>query len=143
VDDAWYLGQRLLARLAPFASRGRPAVISISLANPGQVLFQTVTGPGTSPDNEVWIQRKRNSALRFGCSSWYLHCKFNGDHELFRAKNGMDREQASKYALHGGAVPIRVRGVEGIVAVVVVSGLTQQEDHMVIVETIREFWQQL
>jgi uncharacterized protein (UPF0303 family) len=29
-------------------------------------------------------------------------------------------------------VPLRVNGVEGVVAVVVVSGLKQEEDHMVV-----------
>jgi uncharacterized protein (UPF0303 family) len=31
-----------------------------------------------------------------------------------------------------------VRGVEGVVAVVVVSGLKQEDDHQVVVETVRE-----
>ena len=45
------------------------------------------------------------------------------------------------YAIHGGAVPIRVQGVEGVVAVVVVSGLKQHEDHGVIVDVVRENWE--
>jgi uncharacterized protein (UPF0303 family) len=36
-------------------------------------------------------------------------------------------------------VPVCVRGVEGTVAVVVVSGLAQEEDHMVVVEELRAF----
>jgi uncharacterized protein (UPF0303 family) len=47
---------------------------------------------------------------------------------------------AGDYAIHGGGVPIRVTGVEGVVAVVVVSGLKQDEDHAVIVEVIRELY---
>lgn len=81
--------------------------------------------------------------LRFGCSTWFMHCKFDGDEELFRSKYGMDREQAAKYAIHGGAIPIRVRGVEGVVAVVVVSGLKQHEDHGVIVEVVEGYWQEI
>jgi uncharacterized protein (UPF0303 family) len=52
-------------------------------------------------------------------------------------------EVPSQYAIYGGAVPSRVRGIEGIVAVVVVSGLKQsgREDHGVIVEVIKENWQ--
>lgn len=45
---------------------------------------------------------------------------------------------ADEFAIHGGGWPIRVRGVEGIVAVVVVSGLKQEDDHAVVAETIRE-----
>ncbi|KAK0609926.1 hypothetical protein B0T17DRAFT_621223 [Bombardia bombarda] len=139
-DDAWELGHLLHARLAPLAVK-TPALISISMANRNQVLFQCVTGPGTTPDNETWVQRKRNSVLRFGCSTWFLHCKYKGDEEAFRLKFGMSQEQAGKYAIHGGAIPIRVQGVEGIVAVVIVSGLKQYEDHGVIIDVVKENWQ--
>lgn len=47
-------------------------------------------------------------------------------------------ERAGEYAIHGGAVPVRVEGVEGVVAVVVVSGLRQEEDHMVVVEGMED-----
>ncbi|KAI1873529.1 hypothetical protein JX265_005151 [Neoarthrinium moseri] len=138
-EDAWELGHLLYARLLPFSSQ-KPTLISISLANSSQVLFQCAVGSGTMPDNELWVQRKRNSVLRFGSSTWLLHCKYNADEEAFRAKFGMSQEQASKYAIHGGAVPIKVKGVEGIVAVVIVSGLKQHEDHGVIVDVIRNNW---
>jgi uncharacterized protein (UPF0303 family) len=45
---------------------------------------------------------------------------------------------ADEYAIHGGGYPIRVRGVEGVVAVVVVSGLKQEDDHAVVAETIKQ-----
>ena len=79
--------------------------------------------------------------MRFGVSSWGLHCKYNGDEPKFAAKFGMGPDQYSKYAIHGGGVPIRVKGVEGVVAVVVVSGLAQHEDHGVIVDVIRDNWE--
>lgn len=139
-EDAWELGHLLYARLLPFAAQ-KPTLISIALANSGQVLFQTAVGSGTAPDNEIWVARKRSSVLRWGSSTWLLHCKYNGDEEAFRAKFGMSEEQAGKYAIHGGAVPIRVKGVEGIVAVVIVSGLKQHEDHGVIVDVIRNNWE--
>ncbi|MBE3050327.1 heme-binding protein [Candidatus Bathyarchaeota archaeon] len=135
--DASNLGLLLYARLA---SEPRPALISITLAN-GVTVFQMATGPGVQPDNEVWVQRKRRSVLRWGCSTWSLNLKFAGDEDVFAAKFGMGREQAGAYAIHGGGVPIRVRGVEGVVAVVVVSGLKQHEDHGVIVDVVKENWE--
>lgn len=39
--------------------------------------------------------------------------------------------------------PVRVRGVEGIVAVVVVSGLKQEQDHAIIVQAVREVLEDL
>ncbi|KAI0844737.1 hypothetical protein F5Y00DRAFT_248055 [Daldinia vernicosa] len=138
-EDAWELGHLLYARLLPFSGQ-RPTLISIALAN-GQVLFQSAVGSGTTLDNEIWVQRKRNTVLRFGESTWFQHCKYAGDEDAFRLKFGMSHDQAEKYAIHGGGVPIRVKGVEGIVAVVVVSGLRQQEDHGVIVDVINNNWE--
>ncbi|KAI0425164.1 hypothetical protein F5Y09DRAFT_112637 [Xylaria sp. FL1042] len=140
--DAWELGTLLYARLLPFATaEGRSSLVSIAAANHQHVLFQAVVGSGTTPDNDVWVRRKRNSVLRFGASSWFLHCKYGGDEEAFRRKFGMSEEVAGGYAIHGGGVPIRVDGVEGIVAVVVVSGLKQHEDHGVIVDVINSNWE--
>jgi uncharacterized protein (UPF0303 family) len=45
---------------------------------------------------------------------------------------------ADEYAIHGGGYPIRVRGVEGVIGVVVVSGLKQEDDHAVVAETIKQ-----
>ncbi|KAJ0346849.1 hypothetical protein COL154_010623 [Colletotrichum chrysophilum] len=141
-EDAFELGHLLYARLLPFAAAGKPTVISIALANSGgQVLFQTAVGSGSLPDNETWVQRKRASVLRWGASTWLLHNKFAGDEAAFAARFGMSTEQAGKYAIHGGGVPIRVQGVEGVVAVVVVSGLKQDEDHGVIMDVIKSNWQ--
>ncbi|KAI3317572.1 hypothetical protein HD806DRAFT_363351 [Xylariaceae sp. AK1471] len=139
-EDAWELGHLLYARLLPFASAGQPTLISIALAHNQHVLFQAAVGSGTQPDNDVWVQRKRNTVLRFGTSSWFQHCKYSGDEEAFRKKFGLSVEQGGQYAIHGGGVPIRVGGVEGVVAVVVVSGLKQHEDHGVIVDVINSNW---
>lgn len=142
VDDAWVLGNLLRQRLLPLAPQ-TPTVISIALANNSHILFQCVNGSGMPPDNEVWVRRKRNSVLRWGCSTWFLHCKFDADEEAFAAKYGLSPEKAREYAIHGGGVPIRIKGVEGVVAVVVVSGLKQHLDHGVIVDVIRSNWQPL
>ncbi|KAH7418094.1 hypothetical protein BKA64DRAFT_700632 [Cadophora sp. MPI-SDFR-AT-0126] len=135
-DDAWELGSALRNRLLPIAT---PVVINISLANQNQILFHSCTHSGVMPDNDSWVSRKRKTVLRWGCSTWYMHCKFDGDEVAFREKYGLGNS-AGEYAIHGGGVPIRVTGVEGVVAVVVVSGLKQSEDHGVIVEVIRELY---
>lgn len=64
--------------------------------------------------------------------------KFGGDERKFREKYGMGAEEGGRYTIHGGAVPVRVEGAEGVVAVVVVSGLKQEEDHMVVVEGMED-----
>ena len=65
-----------------------------------------------------------------------MHVKMQGNEEAF-AKKYMLGQEAGTYAIHGGGVPVRVKDVEGIVAVVVVSGLKQEEDYMVVVEELK------
>lgn len=139
-EDALELGHLLHARLLAFAP-ARSALINISTSGGAQTVYQSVTGSGTTPDNEIWVSRKRTTVLRFGVSSWMMGRKFAGDEPLFASKFGLDPEQAGKYAIHGGAIPIRVPGADGIVAVVIVSGLKQHEDHGVITETIHKYWE--
>lgn len=67
-----------------------------------------------------------------------MHLKFKGDEKAFAAKYGLSPEDASTYAIHGGAVPVFVKGVEGVVAVVTVSGLKQDEDNMVVLNALEE-----
>ena len=52
-------------------------------------------------------------------------------------------EGAGQYAIHGGGWPVRVRGVEGVVAVVVVSGLKQEQDHGIILQTVGEMLEEI
>lgn len=44
-----------------------------------------------------------------------------------------------KYAVHGGGFPLRVKGIESVVGIVVVSGLRQDLDHMIIYDSLKEF----
>lgn len=132
-DDAWTMGSALREQLL---STPQPVVINIALANSNQLLFHAVTRSGTAPDNDLWVARKRKTVLRWGVSSWYMHVKMAGNEEHFAAKYMLGAE-AGSYAIHGGGVPVRVKDVEGIIAVVVVSGLKQEEDHMVVVEALK------
>ncbi|KAH6856991.1 hypothetical protein B0I37DRAFT_88473 [Chaetomium sp. MPI-CAGE-AT-0009] len=163
-ETAWQLGTALRTRLLALPTGQRkPALISIALAtatgggngSPPHVLFQSATESGTVPDNENWVRRKRNTVLRWGLSSWAMRMKtaagvgtqfgvpsadvieaaFVKKYSLASANGGA---VADEYAIHGGGYPVRVRGVEGIVAVVVVSGLKQEDDHAVVAETIKE-----
>ena len=67
-----------------------------------------------------------------------MHNKMHGDERIF-ANQYMLVQTAGEYAIHGGGVPVRVKGVEGVVAVIVVSGLKQEEDHMVVIEALQMF----
>jgi uncharacterized protein (UPF0303 family) len=138
-QTAWRLGSLLRQKLLLFP---KPTVIDISLANGPHCLFHATTHSGTTPDNDSWVSRKRNTVLRFGNSTWYMHNKFSGDEVAFAAKYGLGTS-AGSYAIHGGGWPLRVRAVEGIVAVVVVSGLKQDQDHGIIVQTVGELLEEM
>jgi uncharacterized protein (UPF0303 family) len=137
-DDALEIGLSLRHRLRALSQLS--AVVNISLANSDNVLFHAVSRPGVQPDNDLWVARKRKTVKRWGVSSWFMHNKMHGDEEAFKKKY-MLGEAAGQYAIHGGGVPVRVRGVEGIVAVIVVSGLKQHEDHQIVVEALEDFLQ--
>ena len=68
-----------------------------------------------------------------------MHNKFEGDEKAFREKYGLGIEEGGKFAIHGGAYPVFVKGVEGVVGVVVVSGLRQEQDHQIVVKAIHEY----
>ena len=133
-ETAWSLGSSLRQALLEFKD---PAIIDISLAQNHHCLFHCATRPGTVPDHASWIVRKRNTVLRFGHSTWYMHNTFGGDQAAFAEKFSLG-EQAGEYAIFGGGWPLRVKGVEGIVAVVTVSGLSQEQDHKVITDVIQK-----
>lgn len=134
-DDAFELGILIRNRLREISQS--PAVVNIAMANNQQLLFHATSRPGTVPENDNWVCRKRNVVLRFGFSTWAAHNMFDkGDEEKFKARFQLG-EQAEQYAIHGGGFPVRVTGVEGPVAAVVVSGLAQEEDHQIIVECLQ------
>ncbi|KAJ6495299.1 DUF336 domain-containing protein [Mycena sanguinolenta] len=135
-ETAWELGNALRSRLLEFP---KPSVVNITLANSSQLLFHAVAGSGTHPDNDQWVARKRATVLRWGHSTWYMHNKFRGGDEQEFTKKYMLGESAGRYAIHGGGFPVRVKGVEGVVGAIVVSGLAHEWDHQVIVETVEKY----
>ncbi|KAJ5525619.1 hypothetical protein N7513_005369 [Penicillium frequentans] len=158
-ETAWTLGNALRTRILSLPDNQRkPALISITMATATSgggslhTLFQSVTESGTIPDNENWVRRKRNTVLRWGVSSWTMRQKIasglgfatSADNiesafvRKFALASGNGGAVADEYAIHGGGYPIRVRGVDGVIAVVVVSGLKQEDDHQVVAETINE-----
>ena len=126
-DDAWDLGSALVA-----AARRDGAPVAVDVSRHGHQLFHASL-PGTSPDNDSWIQRKTRVVQRFGHSSLYVRQASIERGTTFEAEFGLD---PALYAAHGGAFPVVVRSV-GPVGAVVVSGLPQLEDHRMVVAAIR------
>jgi len=142
LTDAQAIGELIRDRLATYS---QPTIVDVSLSTGPQSLFRSAVNataalPSVIPDNDEWIRRKQNSVIRFAASSYALHYKFGrGDLALFKAKLFLSDERAGAYALHGGGFPIRVANVEGIVGIVTVSGLKHDQDHQIIVQSLKDY----
>ncbi|MFJ9727016.1 heme-degrading domain-containing protein [Streptomyces sp. NPDC101209] len=128
-EDAWALGS-LLVELA----RERQAPVAIDIHRAGQQLFHAAL-PGSSPDNDAWIARKRRVVERYGEASYLVGARFRAKGTTFEDSSRLDPD---RYAAHGGSFPITVEGV-GVIGAVTVSGLPQLQDHRFVVEALEEF----
>ena len=128
-ETALALGQQLLA-----AARDRGLPVTISVRRNGQRLFHAAL-PGTSADNNAWIDRKSRVVDRYGHSSFYIGTQFRAKGGSFEEHSRLDLDL---YAAHGGVFPVLVRGV-GPVGTVGVSGLPQADDHAFVVEQLELF----
>lgn len=127
--DAWALGFRL--REAALSAE-LPIVIGITLGEAR--VFHTAL-PGSSADNDGWLDRKTRVARRYGRSSFGVGLSFRAEGKDFDTSARLD---TSVYAAHGGVFPITIVGV-GVVGTVGVSGLPQADDHAFVVEHLREY----
>lgn len=132
-DIAFEIGCRL--RTLALKEFDRPALLQIASAT-GLVYFQASSRPGTIIDNQLWAERKRRTVLHFYRSSFYIGTKLRIEGRDLQTTFKLSEDQ---YAVAGGGFPIRVRGTEGVQAVIVVSGLKQHEDHDLCYRALREY----
>ncbi|MFH8619105.1 heme-degrading domain-containing protein [Streptomyces sp. NPDC017979] len=127
--DAWALGN-LLVEMA----RLRDAPVAIDIRRGRQQLFH-VALPGSSADNDAWIDRKRRVVERYGESSLLVGTRHRERGTTFEQSA---RLAPDRYAAHGGSFPIAVEGA-GVIGAVTVSGLPQLADHALVVEALERF----
>ena len=104
------------------------------LQHNGQQLFHLAM-PGTSADNDQWIIRKCRLANRMQMSSFHVGTMLRCENTTLEERFYLSEVD---YAPHGGCFPIYIKNT-GMIGTITVSGLPQEEDHIVVVETIREF----
>lgn len=126
---AWQIGKQLVER----ATREN-LPIAIDITRGDHQLFHASLR-GTVPDNDEWIKRKVRLVYRFGHSSFYIG-------QLLKSKGKSIEEvylvSENLYGPHGGSFPIIVKDT-GIIGTITVSGLPQEDDHKLVVQTIRDF----
>jgi uncharacterized protein (UPF0303 family) len=127
--DAWRLGSAMVA-----AASERSLPVTIDIRRHGQQLFH-VALPGTTAENDAWIERKVNVVNRFAAASYLVGRRLAAKGTALDEALGVEPRL---FAAHGGAFPIRISEV-GVVGSVTVSGLPQAYDHAFVVEMIEAF----
>ena len=126
---AWKIGSQLVERSA---RDNLPVTIDITRGD-HQLFHASLYG--TSPDNDEWVKRKVRLVNRFRHSSFYMS-------QLLKSKDKRIEEaylvSESEYAPHGGCFPVIVKGT-GMIGTITVSGLSQEEDHKLVVQAIRDY----
>ena len=122
----WELG----ANMRAIAEDRRLAVV-IDVRRFGEPLFYTAL-EGTNPDNAEWVRRKSNVVARLHRSSYgvLLDMKMKNDTLLHECALPV-----ADYIEAGGSFPLAVAGA-GVLGSVTVSGLTDREDHELVVEAL-------
>jgi uncharacterized protein (UPF0303 family) len=118
-DEALRLGATLVEM-----AKAAALPVAIEIRTPDRIYFHA-SMPRALPQNDNWARRKGNTAFYFQAASLLVALRNRA-----KGRDDLSREglREADFALAGGAVPIRVTGA-GMVAVVVVSGLPEEEDH--------------
>jgi uncharacterized protein (UPF0303 family) len=128
-DVAWALGTQLRD-----AAAARALPVAIELRRNGRAVFHAAL-PGSAPDNDAWLLRKARVVDRYEQASYRVGEAARQADSTFEEQSRLDPD---RYAAHGGAFPVRVRGT-GVVGTAAVSGLPQLEDHEFMVEQLGIF----
>ena len=121
---------RLMSKAAE--ERELPIVIQIRA---GARLVYVAALPGSTASNDQWAARKARLTEHFEQSSLLVRLRHEQDGQDVHIAHNLSPDL---YQAHGGAFPLRARGV-GVIGSVVVSGLPQLEDHAFVVEQLRSF----
>jgi len=94
-----------------------------------------VSLPGSDAENDRWMSRKVRTVAAKGHSSMCLRILAEeagiAEKDWYLQNNLAE----SDHAIHGGAFPLRVNGVH--VGTVVVSGIPQEDDHRLAIESLK------
>lgn len=135
-EVAWQIGAH--AREVARTKFSKPVLIDVTLSN-GQVAFHSASKVGAVLDNDVWVERKKKTVLRFGKSSFYMGRKLASKQEASATPVTVESAffvDGKDYATHGGSVPIRAKKFDGLFGTLTVSGLAQEEDHLFALEVL-------
>ncbi len=107
--------------------------IVIEVHHLGRLAYRAAL-PGSLPDSDDWIIRKRRVVERFHEPTLSTRVRYEERGTTFEESTGLSELE---YAAHGGGMPVIVAGV-GVVGGFYASGLPQVDDHEFLVTCLRE-----
>lgn len=86
----------------------------------------------TSSENNMWINKKLNTVEAFDHSTFYKKAVYAGNEVKFYQDTGFSPKE---FTIGGGGFPIFVKDV-GVVGSLIISGLTDFEDHQLAYDSL-------
>lgn len=113
----------------------KPVAIEAAL---GDFVVYRFYPEGRGIHEEVWISGKRNTVTAFGISSKHVMLKMINK-GLAQSRSFSDLEPG-KFALSGGGFPLKLKNGL-LVGSICSSGLSDDEDHMVLIKALDRYFQ--
>jgi len=113
-------------------TRELPITIEVQLGE--RIVFRAAF-TGSTTDNDWWISRKSRVVFLKNHSTLY--------EKVYAEERGVDWHKENNlldetHAIHGGGLPLITRG-EGFVGALLVSGLSQVDDHLLGIKILTDF----
>ena len=112
--------------------RSLPIAVEVRL---GDWTIYHASLPGSTSENQWWIDRKARVVLLKHHSTMYERVSAQERGVDWHKENNLLDET---HAIHGGGLPLITKD-DGLVGVLLISGLPQVEDHLLGVEVLTEF----
>jgi uncharacterized protein (UPF0303 family) len=112
--------------------RSLPIIVEVRM---GEWTVFKVAMTGSTIDNDSWVARKARVVLATGKSTIYERVSAEERGADWHIETGLSEEL---HAIHGGGLALNVAG-QGLVGILLISGLPQVEDHLLGVEVITEY----
>ena len=113
-------------------SRSVPIAVELRL---GDWVIYHASLPGSTPENQGWIDRKARVVMLKKHSTLYERVSAEERGVDWHKENNLLDET---HAIHGGGLPLITKD-DGFVGVLLISGLPQVEDHLLGIKVLTEF----
>ena len=129
IEDGLEIGE--IAKLFG-TQRGLPIAVEVRI---GDWIIYHASLPGSTSENQWWIDRKARVVLLKHHSTIYERVSAEERAVDWHKENNLLDET---HAIHGGGLPLITKN-EGFVGILLISGLPQEDDHLLGVEVLIEF----